>query len=158
MYAVCVFSRVWLSMTPRTIAYQAPLSMEFSRQEYWSRLTFPTPGDFPYPRTEPASPALADRFFTTTPSGKSILYTIVCICQPQTPNYPSAQTFPSGNHACFWSLWFCFCFVSKFICIIFEPSPSKSHLLLTSSFIREKAKIKETKCIHFLIFWLQSQS
>ena len=51
-----------------TIARQAPLSMGFSRQEYWSGLPFPTPGDLPNPEVEPASlmsPALAGRFFTT---------------------------------------------------------------------------------------------
>ena len=44
--------------TPRTIAYQAPLSLGFSRQEYWSRLPFPSPGDLPNPGIEPGSPAL----------------------------------------------------------------------------------------------------
>ena len=50
------------------IAPQAPLSMEFSRQEYWSRLPFPSPGDLLEPRIKPAtpvSPILAGRFFTT---------------------------------------------------------------------------------------------
>ena len=50
--------------------------MGFSRQEYWSRLPFPTPGDLPHPGIEPtplASSALADRFFTTEPPGKPIL-------------------------------------------------------------------------------------
>ena len=54
------------------IACQAPLSMEFSRQEYWSGLPFPTPEDLPDPGIEPmslASPALAGRFFTTVPPG-----------------------------------------------------------------------------------------
>ena len=49
-------------MTPWTIAYEAPLSMEFSRQEYWTGLPFPTPGDLPDPGIKPvslASPALA---------------------------------------------------------------------------------------------------
>ena len=53
---------------PWTIAHQAPLSMGFSRQEYWSGLLFPPPGDLPNPRIEPAfsmSPVLAGRFFTT---------------------------------------------------------------------------------------------
>ena len=50
-------SRVRLFATPWTVAYQAPLSMEFSRQEYWSRLPFPSPGDFPNPGIEPRSPA-----------------------------------------------------------------------------------------------------
>ena len=51
-------SRVWLFATPWTVAYQAPPSMGFSRQEYWSGLPFPSPGDFPNPRIEPRSPAL----------------------------------------------------------------------------------------------------
>ena len=46
---VCMLSHVQLFATPWTVAYQAPLSMEFSKQEYWSRLPFPTPGDLPNP-------------------------------------------------------------------------------------------------------------
>ena len=45
-------------MTPWTVARQAPLSIEFSRQEYWSVLPFPSPGDVPYPGIEPGSSAL----------------------------------------------------------------------------------------------------
>ena len=51
------------------IAHQPPLSMEFSRQEYWSGLPFPPPGDVPDPGIEPvslASPAVADRFLTAS--------------------------------------------------------------------------------------------
>ena len=51
--------------TPRTVAHQAPLSMGFLKQEYWSGLPFSFPGDLPDLRIEPASPALAGRFFTT---------------------------------------------------------------------------------------------
>ena len=54
-------------MTPWIVSHQAPLSMGFSRQEYWSRLPFPSPGDLSNPGIKPASPALADRFFTTEP-------------------------------------------------------------------------------------------
>ena len=50
-----LLSRVQLFATPWTIARQAPLSMEFSRQEYWSGLQFPPPGDPPYPWFEPLS-------------------------------------------------------------------------------------------------------
>ena len=53
------------SATPWTIAHQAPLSMEFFKQEYWSRLSFPTPGDLPNPGIKSASPALAGGFFTS---------------------------------------------------------------------------------------------
>ena len=51
-------SRVRLLATPWTAAYQAPPSMGFSRQEYWSGLPFPSPGDLPDPGIEPGSPAL----------------------------------------------------------------------------------------------------
>ena len=63
------FSRVQLCATPWTVARQAPLSMGFSRQEYWSGLPCPPPGDLPNPGIEPVSltsPALAGRFFTTS--------------------------------------------------------------------------------------------
>ena len=46
------------SVTPWSIAYQAPLSMGFSRQEYWSGLPFPPPGDLPDPEIEPVSPIM----------------------------------------------------------------------------------------------------
>ena len=58
-----VLSHVKFFATPWTVAYQVPLSMEFFRQEYWSRLLFPSPGDISDPGTEPVSPALASRFF-----------------------------------------------------------------------------------------------
>ena len=60
---------VRLFVTLWTLACQAPLSMGFSRQEYWSGLPRPPPGDVPDPGIEPVSlmsPALADRFFTTS--------------------------------------------------------------------------------------------
>ena len=62
-------SHVLLSVVPRTVACQAPLSMGFPCQEYWSVLPFPTPGDLSDPWMEPTSlvsPALAGRFFTTS--------------------------------------------------------------------------------------------
>ena len=55
---------------PWTAAHQAPLSLGFSRQEYWAGLPFPSPGDLPHPGIEPVSPALAGIFFTTQPPGK----------------------------------------------------------------------------------------
>ena len=63
----CLIVALW------TAAHQVPLSMGFSRQEYWSGLPFPTPGDLPDPGLEPASPvppALAGGFFTLEPPGK----------------------------------------------------------------------------------------
>ena len=51
-------SRIQLFATPRTVARQAPLSMGFSREEYWSGLPFPSPGDLPDPGIKPRSPVL----------------------------------------------------------------------------------------------------
>ena len=69
LYSKCYsFSRARLFVMPWTAAHQAPLSMRFSRQEYWSGLPCPPPGDLPDPGIEPASlmsPALAGRSFTT---------------------------------------------------------------------------------------------
>ena len=67
------FGHVQLFVTPWTVACQAPLSMGFSRQEYWSELPCSPPGDLPNPGIESTSPvsyALADEFFTPEPSGK----------------------------------------------------------------------------------------
>ena len=61
------------SVIPQTVACQVPLSMEFSRQEYWSELTFPTPGyllDTGIEPMSPASPAVAGRFFISDSPGK----------------------------------------------------------------------------------------
>ena len=58
------------SCDPWTIACQAPPSMGFSRQNYWSGLPFPSSGDLPDPGIKPTSPALAGGFFTTEPPGK----------------------------------------------------------------------------------------
>ena len=66
-------------MTPWTVARQAPLSMGFPRQEFWSELPFPSPGDLPDPAIEPASPALAGEFFTPETPGKPF-YPLTTLC------------------------------------------------------------------------------
>ena len=73
---MCALSRQVVSNsfeTSWTAACQSPLSTEFSRQQYWSGLPFPFPGDFPDPGikpTSPVSPTVADRLFITEPPGK----------------------------------------------------------------------------------------
>ena len=64
------FSHVRLLVTPWTVAHQAPLSMGFSRQEYWSGLPFPSPGDLSKPGIKPGSPALSGGFFASSVPGK----------------------------------------------------------------------------------------
>ena len=63
-------SRVQLFATPWTVAYQAPPSMGFSRQGYWSRLPFPSPEDIPNPGIEPRSPTLQADALPSEPPGK----------------------------------------------------------------------------------------
>ena len=63
-------SRVPLFATPWTVALQAPLSTGFSRQEYWSGLPFPSPGDLPDPGIEPRSPTLQADSLLSEPPGK----------------------------------------------------------------------------------------
>ena len=63
-------SCVRLFATPWTVAHQAPLSMGFSRQGYWSGLPFPSPGDLPNPGIEPRSPALQADSLPSEPPGK----------------------------------------------------------------------------------------
>ena len=75
MCMLSLFSRVWFFVTPWTVAYQAPLSMGFSRQEYWSGLPCPPPGDLPDPGIEPTSlmsPSLADGFFTASTTWETL--------------------------------------------------------------------------------------
>ena len=62
-----LFATLW------TVAHQTPLSRGFTRQEYWSGLSFPSAGVLPDPGIEPMSPALAGRFFTTEPPGKPMV-------------------------------------------------------------------------------------
>ena len=68
----CVLSHVQLFATPWTVAHQVSLSVGFPRQEHWSGLPFPSPGDLLDPGMEPMFPALAGGFFITEPSRKPL--------------------------------------------------------------------------------------
>ena len=70
MSEVKSLSSVQLFVTPWTVAYQAPPSVGFSRQEYWSGLPLPSPGDLPNPGIKPGSPALQADALPSEPSGK----------------------------------------------------------------------------------------
>ena len=74
---VCVYkwkslSHVWLFATPWAVAHQAPLSMEFCRQEYWSGWLFPSPGDLPNPGIEPRPPTLQVDSLPSRPPGNPL--------------------------------------------------------------------------------------
>ena len=105
------FSSVRLSATLWTIACEAPLSMGFSRQEYWSGLTCPPPLDLPDPGSEPESlisPALADGFFTTSTTYTACLFYLRC-------------PLSSRNRKLFTLTVWGF-FPPKLVCFLFLPS------------------------------------
>ena len=85
MYSLCMkalswlLSLVWLFATPWTVAGQAPRSMEFSRQEYWSGLPFPSPGDLPHTGIEPGSPTLQADSSPSEPPGKPIIHSYIYV-------------------------------------------------------------------------------
>ena len=87
-YYVCMLSCVQLFATLWTEAHQAPLSMGFSWQEYWSGLPFPPPEDLPDSGIEPMSPAFQEDSFTAEPPGKpmelSIHVSLRAYCSPST--------------------------------------------------------------------------
>ena len=106
---VCALSRVQLSMTPWTVAHQAPLSMGFPRQECWSGLPCSTPRGLPDPEIEPASlafPSLAGRFFTSLPPGKHLSYQRVTLNQWEDSKHifwiwqwhPTPVLLPGNSH------------------------------------------------------------
>ena len=76
--SVCVLSCVLHFAIPWTVARCAPLSMEFSRQEYWSRLPFPTLGDLPDPGIKPRSSALAGRILYHDATWEPLLWLLWC--------------------------------------------------------------------------------
>ena len=83
MYVLSHFSHIQLFATLWTVALQAPLSMRFSRQEYWNGLPFPSPGDLPDPGIKPRSPTLEADALTSEPPGKTLLSKLVYVCMCQ---------------------------------------------------------------------------
>ena len=79
LHEVKSLSRVRLFTTPWTVAYQASPSMEFSKQEYWSGLLFPSPGDLPNTGIEPRSPALRAGALPSEPPQNLLMITITSL-------------------------------------------------------------------------------
>ena len=95
-------------MTPWTVAHQAPLTLEFSRQEYWSGLPFPSPGDLPNPGIKPGSPSLQADSLSSEPPGKPIYILIPLKCK----HLRASPMIISFNPTVFLTIWF-FSFSSK---------------------------------------------
>ena len=88
-------SHVQLFVTPWTVAYEAPLSVEFSRQEYWTGLPFSSPGDFPDPGIEPGSPTLQSDTLPSEPPGKP--WMVTWLVPKDTASVPAlTPLYPAG--------------------------------------------------------------
>ena len=113
---------------PMDYNYQAPLSMGFSGQEYWSGLPFPPPGDLPHPGIKPTSPALRGRFFTTEPPGKYNL----CVYSPRLIKNVGTSTlnYTFSQNVVLWTSLLSFWFSSEisFSILPIAPSHPPSHV------------------------------
>ena len=96
LFSYCVVSD---SVTPWTVAHQAPLSMGFPRQGYWSGLAFSSPGDLPSPRIELMSPALEGGFFTTEPPRNASSPLVLCRLSPLPPPGPLLTACAAPPHS-----------------------------------------------------------
>ena len=107
-HCVCVFvTQLCLTLcTLWTVAHQAPLSMEFSRQEYWSELPFPFPGDLPNPEIEPGFPELRQVIYHLSHQGSSIVYSFLLLSSTALYEYPRISP-AEGHLGC---LLFPFCY------------------------------------------------
>ena len=94
---VKLLSRVWLFATPWTVTYQAPPSMGFSRQEYWSGWPFPPPGDLPNPGIEPRFPALEADTLPSEPRGKYKYLRCLLLLLLLTPTKQAWGDLPMGR-------------------------------------------------------------
>ena len=95
-------SRLRLFATWWTVAYQASPSMGFSKQEHWSGLPLPSPGDLPDPEIEPGSPALEGDALTSEPPGKPVMTTIAIyyapsMCQELSVSHVTLKKYPGQN-------------------------------------------------------------
>ena len=106
-----------LFATPWTVACQAPPSMGFSRQEYWSGLPFPSPGDLPNPGIEPKSPALQADSLPSEPTGKSLLF----LSNFEFPTVTQQDQF-----------LYCFLLISYFHCFAMQREIIKKQLYQTT--------------------------
>ena len=138
-----MLSHVQFFVTPWTVAHQTPLSMEFSRQEYWSGLPDPSPDDLPNPGPEPECLAFASDFFTTEPPGKTNLKTTTTARVTEAPfpetslrillgkrggreSMPSLKEHPLKMHNCFGITKVCLssCLDMEMICSVVHAPAS----------------------------------
>ena len=102
MHGIAVLCHVRLFVIPWTVAQQAPLFMEFSRQEYWSGLPLPSPGDLPNPGMELSSPeAQADSLPTEPPGTATNYHASLMIHKPHgTNDFRTGMRLPLHSHIC----------------------------------------------------------
>ena len=153
---VCLFSCISLFATPWTAAWHAPLSIEFSRQEYWIELSFPTPGDLLNAGVKPVSlvfPALAGRFFTTALPGKPPFpnhFILRKSIRPQQENYLTTPDLLSVDSYCQEQRKFYF-FQTKVILTVSFAYSLNSNQWLNHTYNKSYYSIKVNKIESFML-------
>ena len=153
---VCLFSCISLFATPWTAAWHAPLSIEFSRQEYWIELSFPTPGDLLNAGVKPVSlvfPALAGRFFTTVLPGKPPFpnhFILRKSIRPQQENYLTTPDLLSVDSYCQEQRKFYF-FQTKVILTVSFAYSLNSNQWLNHTYNKSYYSIKVNKIESFML-------
>ena len=109
-FLLLLLSRVQLFATSYTVAHQAPLSLGFPKQEYWSGFPFFSPGDFSWPRGWTCVSCMADRFFTTELPGKSIAFNSQVIF----------HCMSTCIHSSVYDSYFCFLAIMNFAAVNFH--------------------------------------
>ena len=150
------FSHVWLFATPWTVAYQAPLPMGFSRQEYWMGLPFPSPGDLPDPGIELVSlvsPGLAGRFFThwaTWEASHETVFLQITTSQDMDESHLSYSYFKMDFFHCTHLYWIFVCKLHHTIL----PREVKAVKILAGNRIQPSQSFKIYKYIYIYDFSL----
>ena len=132
-------SRAWLFVTPWTVAYQVPLAMGCSRQEYWSGLPSPSPGDLPDPGIEPESPMLQVNSLLSKPSGKPLNYWDSLLNNFYVASFVIFRFIPH--------CWLPFPFLKPFSCS--PPSPQDNIIVLKASIVTFPMTASSTPSLPF---------
>ena len=121
------------SAIPWTVAHQGPLSMGFSRQEYWSRLLFPSLGDLPDPVIEPGSPAFQADSLPSEPPGKPFWVAWWNLA----PSYSTLPISPTTDNVCFWqtSINFITAWWSRILLLIYYQKVISSLMLHHNAYV-----------------------
>ena len=142
-----MLSQVRLVVTPWTVAWKSPLSVEFPREEYWGGLPFPFPGGLPVSGIKPTFPLLVGTFFTMEPPEKLIFkawkwvnFAVVCITEPVSTRRCWAFPHPRNSHV-------------PFVNLATHPSPFQHQAAVPLWLVSISRILDKLECTACILFW-----